>query len=778
MIGQWAQRFATAMKRPTVAYLAAAGAVAVAGAVRALVGLAIDAAPPFMAFYPAILFATLVAGARGGLLATLLSAGTVWVLFLPHLPGGDLRAGERLQMAMFVLTSGVTVAIATALRVAILRGVAAEERFRIAQEGALDGFVILDPIREDGQIVDYACTYANPAADRLAPGGPQSLIGLRIRDVLPGALGEAMMARLRDLPATGADDVEVRQILGDGERWIRSSAVRLGDSAAVTYRDVSDQRTANATLRKSEARVRALVEFLPQLIWSHRPDGACDFLSPQWTRYTGAPAEQHYGSGWLDVVHPDDRQAVTGAWAISMAEGSPYNLEHRLRRHDGVYRWFDSRARAIRDDEGAISRWFGASSDITEITEARRDLEERVAERTRELEASLEERARTEAVLAQSQRLETVGRLTGGVAHDFNNLLTVVIGGLDMILRSPEDSVRVRRLAEAALAAGRRGERLTRQLLAFSRRQELKLETVAVRGLIDQVEPLVRRMVGEARELSLYCAPDVGACRLDAAQFEAALLNLVVNASDAVAGDGAIRIEAARVELAEGDIPDTPAGAYVRVTVADTGTGMTPEVLGRVFEPFFTTKEVGRGTGLGLAQVYGFVRQCGGGVRIESKLGEGTVVSLYLPASGSPPTVAETAPSAAPSLAARGARVLLVEDDEAVRAVTETLLEEMGCEVAGEPDGPSALRRLDAGERFDLLISDVVMPGGMTGLHLARAAEIRAPGMPIVLTTGYGGRRMDTPAKDLPWPVLRKPFRAEQLNAAVDKALNGAAQSA
>ena len=649
MMGRLAQRFATAIKRP-LAYAAALGAVAVAAVLRAGIDLVLPDTPDYMIFYPAILFATLVAGARGGLLATAASALTVWALWQGAAPYAAL--------ATFIATAAATVFIARAIRVAVLRGVTAQQQ------------------SEDA-------------------------------------------------------------------------------------------------LRASEARTRALLDSLPQLIWATRADGAYDYLSPQWEAFTGVPAAQHLDQGWLAAVHPEDRDGVQQAWDQAVKGGLPYDINYRLRRQDGVWRWVNGRATAIHDEAGDLHHWFGTSSDITEIIDARSDLELRVAERTRELEQSLIERAQTEAALAQAQRLETVGRLTGGVAHDFNNLLTVVIGGLDMILKRPDDIVRVTRLAEAALAAGRRGERLTRQLLAFSRRQELKLDVVDVTALIEQIDPLVRRAVGEAVNLTIRQKGVVGFGRLDPAQFEAALLNLVVNAADAVSGAGGdIEILTERRSLAAGEVAQLPAGDYVVVAVTDNGGGMDPATLERAFEPFFTTKDIGKGTGLGLAQVHGFVNQVGGAVTIDSSIGFGTTVALHLPAA----EAGMSAPSPPGShtdegLWAQGVRVLLVEDDAAVRAVTEGLLTDLGCHVEGAPDGPSALARLQNGDNFDLLISDIVMPGGMSGVELAKAAQARAPNLPIVLTTGYGGERLSEGAEALVWPLLRKPFRAEQLSQAVRKAL-------
>jgi len=359
------------------------------------------------------------------------------------------------------------------------------------------------------------------------------------------------------------------------------------------------------------------------------------------------------------------------------------------------------------------------------------------------------------------------------VAHDFNNLLTVIIGGLDMILRSPDNAERVTRLARNALEAGRRGERLTRQLLAFSRHQELKLEVAEVAPALAQIEPLFRRAIREDLNLTVGAAETTGAARIDTAQFEAALLNLVVNAADATPPGGSIAIRARRARLRDREISGLAAGDYIAVSVADTGAGMSREVLDRVFEPFFTTKDVGKGTGLGLAQVYGFARQCGGLATIESEPGAGSTVTLYLPSAGGAASAeAPTRPATPLKLPfAKGETVLLVEDDADVRAVTEALLVEFGCRVLTAENGPGAMAVLERGEPLALLLSDVIMPGGMSGVDVARAANRLRPDLPILLATGYAAGRLPDVAADTPWPVLRKPFRMDDLAIAVRHAL-------
>ena len=381
--------------------------------------------------------------------------------------------------------------------------------------------------------------------------------------------------------------------------------------------------------------------------------------------------------------------------------------------------------------------------------------------------AEMDRRQAAEAAALQAQRMEAVGQLTSGVAHDFNNLLTVVLGNLEIIERAPERADRVRRLAQSGTIAARRGAELTAKLLAFSRRQMTRPEIVDVNALLEDFGSVLRRAATEAVALEVAAGRPLGRALLDPGQLEAAILNLVANARDAMPSGGTIRIETADAVLAPADVaamPGAAAGRYVRVAVTDTGTGMSPAVAARAFEPFFTTKEVGQGTGLGLSQVYGFCKQAGGYVRIRSEPGRGTAVELFLPRADG--ALAKAEPRGADALAAAQAEadevVLVVEDEPGVMEMAVESLTELGYATLTAADGPSALERLRGGERIDILFSDVVMPGGMDGVRLIQEARRLRPGLKVLLASGYSGAAN---LRELPpdVPFLAKPYRRDDL---------------
>jgi len=377
------------------------------------------------------------------------------------------------------------------------------------------------------------------------------------------------------------------------------------------------------------------------------------------------------------------------------------------------------------------------------------------------------QRLRTESALRQAQKMEAVGQLTGGVAHDFNNMLTVVAGNLDL-LEQHVSSDAAKKLLRAAQQGAERGARLTDSLLAFARRQHLRPETLNPNRLIKDFGDLLRHAVGEAIDIQLLLSPALDPCRLDPAQFQAALLNLVVNARDAMpATGGRISIETQNVVWGE-------AGRrHVAISVTDTGSGMKTDVLERAFEPFFTTKEIGKGSGLGLSQVYGFAKQSGGDVEITSEEGVGTRVRLYLPSvQDAPSDNVPSEASLAPPVRRGSETILVVEDDAQVRDTVSAALRSLGYRVLDAENARAALGRIEAGEPIDLVLSDIVMPGGISGEELARDATRLRRGLKVLLTTGYAGKSMDgAAAQDV--AVLRKPYRQEELARAVRRALDG-----
>jgi PAS domain S-box-containing protein len=429
------------------------------------------------------------------------------------------------------------------------------------------------------------------------------------------------------------------------------------------------------------------------------------------------------------------------------ATGVPYvgaGMRVRLQGDPGGEaddRFVDFIYQPIRDPSGRVAGIFVQGHDITEQKRAEQalqrlnaTLEDEVAERTREL------RERDEA-LRQAQKMEVVGQLTGGVAHDFNNLLQVVVGNLEILQRNlPPETARLRRAAENAMTGARRAATLTQRLLAFSRRQPLDPRPLSPNKLVSDMSELLHRTLGETVAVETVLAAGLWLVDADANQLESAVLNLAVNARDAMPGGGKLTIETANTRIDEAyaaQHAEVTPGQYVVICVSDTGTGMSKDTIARAFEPFFTTKEAGKGTGLGLSMVYGFVKQSGGHVKIYSELGHGTCVRIYLPRFLGSLEQDPVADVAAIPEGTHDETVLVVEDDDDVRTYSVEILRELGYRVVEAHDGASALRLLERQARVDLLFTDVVLPGGVTGADLAREALALRPGLSVLFTTGY-----------------------------------------
>jgi signal transduction histidine kinase len=452
---------------------------------------------------------------------------------------------------------------------------------------------------------------------------------------------------------------------------------------------------------------------------------------------------------------------------------------------DSAIKWMEVRAVIVYDRENRATRVVGVNVDVTDRKRAAAELrafaetlEEAVKERTRELVAENEARQRAEESLRQAQKMEAVGQLTGGVAHDFNNLLTVVMGGLDVIHRQisalpPSSAVsRIIRAKDMALQGAQRAATLTSRLLAFSRQQALVPQSVDANRLVAGMSDFLHRTLGESVSLETVLAGGLWRAFADANQLENAVLNLALNARDAMPNGGKLTIETANCYLDQAYVtglsePVAP-GQYVMIAVADTGAGMSRETLERAFDPFFTTKDIGKGTGLGLSQVYGFVRQSSGHVKIYSELGEGTTVKVYLPRhSGDGGDIENADPVPDLTHATGTEKILVVEDDDALRAYTTEILAELGYSVLSARNAASALAVLDRND-IDLLFTDVVMPGGTNGRELAEEALRRKPGLKVLFTTGYTRNAIVHQGRlDAGVELLGKPFSFADLAAKV-----------
>jgi signal transduction histidine kinase/CheY-like chemotaxis protein len=448
----------------------------------------------------------------------------------------------------------------------------------------------------------------------------------------------------------------------------------------------------------------------------------------------------------LDHFMAEDRDAVADAFAQAQVMGT-IEFEGRIRRAgDDTVRWLHVKGRTYYD-AGTPIRIAGVVADITD----RRAVEEQ---------------------LRQAQKMEAVGQLTGGIAHDFNNLLMIIGGSLDMLGRRLPSEERIGRLIDAARQGVARGAKLNQQLLAFSRRQDLRTEVVSVDDLIPTFEHLLDRAVGEMVGVEIERGAGLWLCHTDPHQLETAIVNLAINARDAMPNGGTLTLatENRVVGRQAASSWGAAGGDYVVVSVADTGSGMVPEVLARVFEPFFTTKAVGEGTGLGLSQVYGFAKQSNGFVTLDSEPGRGTTVAIHLPRSDLPKAAAAAAPAAAEDAQGRGI-ILVVEDDPGVRAVTGGMLRDLGYIVREADTARAALDSLGCGGPVDLVFSDVIMPGGMNGVELARELAQHRPELPVLLTSGYTAQRFpNAMAEDL--QVLRKPYTLHDLSLAIIDALH------
>jgi PAS domain S-box-containing protein len=559
-----------------------------------------------------------------------------------------------------------------------------------------------------------------------------------------------------------ADTGELRWLARQGEVVDRPGEPRryIGVSFDITSRKQTEQ-----ALRASQDRLAA--------IFGQASVGLSELdLTGRFRRVNGAlchmlgrTEQEMLGLHMDDIIHPDEMEENRALVARLVATGQPFTLEKRYFKPDGNWVWISSNMSRLDDEAGQPQALIAVKTDITErrrVEAALRDLNDTLEQR---VGREIAERDKAEEALRQSQKMEAVGQLTGGVAHDFNNVLQIISGNLHLLQLQAGGDVMMRKRLDMAIAAVERGARLSSQLLAFARRQPLQPEVSNLGRLVSRMDDLLRRTLGEAIEIVTVIGSGLWNTLVDPGQIENVILNLAINARDAMQGAGRLTIEVGNAVLDEyyvNNLLDVPSGQYVMLSVTDTGTGMTPEVLQRAFEPFFTTKREGEGTGLGLSMAYGFVKQSRGHIKIHSEPGQGTSIKIYLPRSlGDEMRQAEE--EARPQELGGTESILVVEDDPGVRAVVLDMLAALGYRVLAAENGTDALELLKH-EDIDLLFTDVVMPGTLRSPDLAVAARELQPDIAVLFTSGYPqnaivhGGRLDAGLE-----LLSKPYRREDL---------------
>ena len=584
---------------------------------------------------------------------------------------------------------------------------------------------------------------ANPAWTAILGWRLEEVIGRGYLDFIHSDDRASTTAALATTMGRELKGHEIRMLHKDGSyRWISWVAAPEGGLIYANGRDVTAERAAAEAFERSELRFRAIFQTSYQYKGIVALDGMLLDANPTSLRGISASLAEVVGIPFWDTpwftATPGMPERVRAAWQAAV-KGETVRQEILVNLPIGL-RCFDFTMRPIRDARGDVVAIVPEAADIT----ARRQAEE---------------------ALRQSQKLEAIGQLTGGIAHDFNNLLTPIVGSFDLLQRKCRDDPQALRLISGVLQSAERARLLVQRLLAFARRQHLEARAVDLEQLVRGMLDLIGRSLGPRIEVRVEMAADLPAARVDPNQLEVALLNLAVNARDAMPDGGIISISAGVADV-EGEVQGIAPGRYICLSVADNGIGMAPETLARAVEPFFTTKAIGRGTGLGLSMVHGLAAQSGGQLTLESTPGKGTTATLWLPAVAHS-QVESPAETYEAEFQARPLSILLVDDDDLVRAGATVMLEAFGHRVVQVPSGTLALDHLASGELFDVLVTDQRMPC-MTGVDLIRRARFMRPDLPAVLITGYTDA-IDPDASAL--PVLAKPFRAAELVRAVAEAV-------
>jgi len=621
--------------------------------------------------------------------------------------------------------------------------VESERRFRMLVEGVVDyAIYMLDP---SGIVTNW-----NAGGERLKGYTADEIVGQHFsRFYTKEDRGAGLPARVLEAAAReGRYESEGWRVRKDGSRFwalvvvdaIRNKNGTLEGFAKVT-RDITERRAAQDALRESERQFRLLIAGVTDYaLFMLDPNGIITSWNVGAERIKGYTAEEVIGHHFSRFYTERDRAAGLPIRALqtAMTEGRFESEGWRVRK-DGTIFWANVVIDPIRDEQGELVGFAKITRDITERRNAQLALQEAQVQR------------------AHAQKMEALGQLTGGVAHDFNNLLMIVTGNISALKKKVGDDPRAARAVEAIEIAARRGETLTRQLLTFSRRQTFNPTVLHIGERVEAFKAMLASSLGGAIALVTGIAPEVWPVKLDVNEFELALVNILLNARDAMPNGGTVTISAENCTLARNDTLAGVEGEFVALRIVDTGCGIAPDVLPKVFDPFFTTKQVDKGTGLGLSQVHGFVHQSDGTVTIASELGKGTTVTLYFPRAHEQPSLEADEPRAEP---AGGGTVLVVEDNPDVAEVTVAMLRELDYEVELVTDATAALEIIGR-KIFDLVVSDIVMPGTMDGAELAREIRRRNPGLPVLLVTGYS-QAANSVAGD--FSVLRKPFGIAELS--------------
>jgi len=676
-----------------------------------------------------------------------------------------------------------------------------EERLRLVIEGAKDHVIFTtDP----GGII----TTWSAGAEGVLGWSPEEALG-QTSSMIFTEEDRAEGADIRELVEAAREGCAIDErwhLRQDGSRvFLNGSVHPLPDDAEgrprgfiKIARDETERRRAEQALRDSEAAAKidaqrvslalAAGAIIGTWVWD-LPSDRFTVDEPFARAFGLDPALGREGLSLQQVVatvHPDDQAGLAEAIGEAIARGGAYAHQYRTRRANGQYHWLEANGRVEHAADGTPLNFPGVLIDVEERRKlaAERDraltelkglndtLEQRVAERTADL-------MKAEEALRQSQKMEAVGQLTGGLAHDFNNLLTGITGALELLeLRVAQGRFAdMGRYVQTAQGAAKRAAALTHRLLAFSRQQTLDPKPTAADRLVAGMEDLIRRTVGPAIEVTFSAAEGLWPTLVDPNQLESAVLNLCINARDAMPEGGRLGIQAANIDLDARALRDMdlPPGQYMTISVTDTGTGMSPEVAAKAFDPFFTTKPLGQGTGLGLSMIYGFAKQSGGQVRIHSQEGVGTTMRLYLPRHLGAVREAEAAPDLAEvPRALAGETVLVVDDEPTVRMVVMEVLEELGYAAIEAADGASGLAVLRSDARVDLLVTDVGLPGGMSGRQMADMARTGRPGLKVLFITGYAEAAVVGNGNlDPGMHVMTKPFAMEALASRIKELIAG-----